>query len=214
MFQIMAIFIDGVAGFLPVAPLMALFHWLMRKKDRKLGIHTPKAHVAGTYFFSLLLVAAFAATGVPNLYYLQFDAAVNLIPFYHSAYLQYYLNVLLFVPVGFMLPLLWTKFAKMRYTILYGALFSLIIELGQLFTLRATDIDDFLTNTAGTVIGCLLFALIKRLFPKISVCAIDGAAHWRHERKFYFCAAWLSLFLIPPVIADWFWSLLPFIYNR
>lgn len=214
MFQIMAIFIDGVAGFVPVVPFLALFHWLMRKKDKALGINTPKAHVIGTYFFCLLLVAVFAATGVPNLYYLRFDAAINLVPFDHNAYLQYYLNVLLFVPVGFMLPMLWTKFEKKRYTILYGAFFSLIIELGQLFTFRATDIDDLITNTAGTVIGCLLYALIKRLFPKISFCAADGVAHWKHERKLYFCAAWLSLFLIPPYIADGIWSLLPFIYNR
>jgi glycopeptide antibiotics resistance protein len=214
MFQIMAIGVEGIGGFAPVLPAMLIFHRIMRKKDRAAGISTPKSHVVGTYFFCLLLVAVFAATGLPSLYGLQFDPSINLIPFSHSSYLQYSLNVLLFVPVGFLLPLLWTKFKKKRATILYGALLSLAIELGQLLTFRATDIDDLLLNTAGTAIGCFLFALIKKLFPKISVCAIDGAAHWKYERAIYFCCAWFSLFLVPPVIADFLWSLLPFMYNR
>ncbi len=211
----MAIFIEGIAGFIPILPALLLFHWRMRKKDAALGVRTPKAHIIGAYFFCLLIVAVFAATGRPSLYALTLDVMyVSLTPFRYVNTLQYGLSVLLFVPVGFMLPLLWTKFEKKRYTILYGALFSLFIELGQLFTYRATDIDDLLTNTAGAIIGCLLFALTKRLFPKIAVCAIGSATHWKHERKFYFCAAWLSLFLIPPVIADWIWGALPFIYVR
>lgn len=40
---------------------------------------------------------------------------------------------------------------------------SLTIELAQLFTqYRATDVDDLITNTVGTLLGYLCFRLIHR----------------------------------------------------
>ena len=42
---------------------------------------------------------------------------------------------------------------------------SLVIELMQMLTFRATDVNDLITNTAGTLLGVLL---AKGLPPKIS----------------------------------------------
>ena len=78
-----------------------------------------------------------------------FNPNINLIPFSDGFSLSFILNILLFVPLGFLCPLI---------------RLSLFIETIQLFTLhRATDIDDLLTNVIGTIIGYFCFKLIAKL---------------------------------------------------
>ena len=45
---------------------------------------------------------------------------------------------------------------------------SLIIEVGQLFTIRATDVDDLIMNTLGTILGFILFKILSIIFKKLS----------------------------------------------
>jgi glycopeptide antibiotics resistance protein len=70
-------------------------------------------------------------------------------------------NIILFVPLGFTLPLKWTHLTKSK-VVLIGCLSSIMIELIQLFIPnRCTDIDDVILNTLGTFIGYLLLSKIK-----------------------------------------------------
>ena len=73
---------------------------------------------------------------------------------------QVYLNVLLFIPLGYLLPYCFRWFrdgAKYR-PVLAGFLCSLAIENLQLVTKRGFyDIDDLAANTIGALIGQLLF---------------------------------------------------------
>ena len=41
---------------------------------------------------------------------------------------------------------------------------SLFIEINQLFTYRATSVDDLILNTLGAAVGWLCFLLVARLF--------------------------------------------------
>ena len=60
-------------------------------------------------------------------------------------------NILLFIPLGFCIPLFFNKKNKLSKVILYGFTASLIIEVLQLFTpYNITDIDDIIFNTFGT----------------------------------------------------------------
>ncbi|MDE6731580.1 MAG: VanZ family protein [Oscillospiraceae bacterium] len=73
-------------------------------------------------------------------------------------------NVALFVPLGLALPFLCKK-ASLLKTAIFGFACSFLIELIQCFIVnRDSNIDDLLCNTSGTVIGYLLYLLIKRLF--------------------------------------------------
>ena len=74
-------------------------------------------------------------------------------------------NMLLFVPLGFALPVLYPGIKKSK-TIIVGFLVSLTIELVQGtagiflgYNYRACDIDDLILNTLGTVLGILVFSL-------------------------------------------------------
>ncbi|WP_163101630.1 VanZ family protein [Peribacillus alkalitolerans] len=71
-------------------------------------------------------------------------------------------NIILFVPLGFILVLKYKRINNLRNVILVGLLTSLLIELIQL-TLpnRAFDIDDIILNALGTMIGFLICKVIR-----------------------------------------------------
>lgn len=69
-------------------------------------------------------------------------------------------NVVMFMPIGFFIPLLWNK--RIVFTCVTGALFSLLIELSQILIGRNTDIDDLILNTLGVFLGYLVFLLLEK----------------------------------------------------
>ena len=69
------------------------------------------------------------------------------------------LNILLFIPFGYLLPSLFTRL-RCWQVILLGLAFSLCIELLQLITkLGFADVDDLINNTLGAAIGWLCYKL-------------------------------------------------------
>ena len=77
-----------------------------------------------------------------------------------GAWRDIFLNILLFVPLGFLLG--------SRKGILLGFLLSVFVEITQLiFHLGFCEMDDVLNNTIGMVIGTLLFAVIKQIYSYI-----------------------------------------------
>lgn len=78
------------------------------------------------------------------------------------AYQGIVLNILLFVPFGYLLPLLMGKIDRWWKVMLFGFCFSLFIEILQLVTRRGMfDTDDLINNTIGAIIGwgCYKFFL-------------------------------------------------------
>lgn len=93
-----------------------------------------------------------------------FNPNINLIPFSDGLSLSFILNIVLFVPLGFLCPILSRTYQSAKADILSGFFLSLFIEISQLFTLyRATDINDLITNILGTAVGYLCFNLIVKL---------------------------------------------------
>lgn len=94
-------------------------------------------------------------------------------PFWKAILNQHYstvtnrsvLNMLLFVPFGYLLP----QWKKMRwyYVITFGFLISLLIETCQLvFHFGVFELDDLVKNTMGAVLGWLLYAGLERFHKK------------------------------------------------
>ncbi|MCD8502893.1 MAG: VanZ family protein [Bacillaceae bacterium] len=64
------------------------------------------------------------------------------------------LNIVMFVPLGTLLPLINSKFRKVGWTIGAGILFTITIESLQLITGRGSFVlDDIFNNTVGAIIG-------------------------------------------------------------
>lgn len=72
------------------------------------------------------------------------------------------LNVLLFYPLGYLLPVLFTKI-KLRHVILIGFFASVATELIQyLLKMGWCETDDVMHNTLGTVIGVWVWRLQRK----------------------------------------------------
>lgn len=106
----------------------------------------------------------------------------NLIPFkvvletynevFVNGYINYFLinflgNIIMFMPIGFFIPLLWDLSNKK--VIVIGFCSSLFIEICQLFLTRGTDIDDLILNTIGTILGLLLYRIIYKKFKNFMI---------------------------------------------
>lgn len=75
-------------------------------------------------------------------------------------------NVILFIPLGIALPVIRKK-ANLWKTAAVGFCVTFVIEvLVQPFIERDPNMDDLLCNTLGTVIGYLIFMLLRKLFPR------------------------------------------------
>lgn len=155
--------------------------------------------------FALYLSAVYYLVGMPTILFLRFDVNLNLIPFSGLvADLQNAVkNVALFVPLGFLLPLLWKQYASAKQTIRFGFAMSLAIELLQLLTLRATDINDVLTNTLGTVIGYVLFYAAAKALP-----GIRQLLRRKNEVFFLLLIVVLVMFFVQPMLVNFYYGIL------
>lgn len=135
---------------------------------------------------SLYLCAIYVLAGLPNVTYIRLELNLNWIPFRGmlTDLKNSILNMLLFVPMGILLPMIWGKYRKLRNTALFGFGISLTIELAQILTLRATDVNDLITNTLGAVLGFTLGRGLWKCRPAVSrrdrgepmlVCGITAA---------------------------------------
>lgn len=172
-----------------------------------LCLHIRKFHSAKTslsaFVFALYLCAVYAMAGLPDVRYIRFDPGMNLIPFrYMLQDTSTYWNLLMFVPLGCLLPMLRGKFRSFSKTLLLGFVMSVFIEFLQLFTYRATDVNDLITNTLGTVLGYLLGMLLLKCFPKVSL------REDQKELRTIFTVVLLVMFFLQPFTAPFFWSLI------
>ena len=121
--------------------------------------------------FTLYLCEMFDVVGIPAVQYIRWDPTVNLIPFGDEKnsrfFLQLGLNAVMFLPLGFLLPILWSKCRRWYRTTLAGFFISLTIEAVQMFCSRATDVDDLIMNTLGACLGYFLsWALFRRRWAR------------------------------------------------
>ena len=77
------------------------------------------------------------------------------------------LNILLYIPLGYLLPYVWPGLAGKRLiswrVVGIGFLCSAATELTQLvFRIGWFEFDDMINNTGGCLIGCALYALVRR----------------------------------------------------
>lgn len=111
----------------------------------------------------------------------QFGTGLNLQPFlvisqtkyevFVNGNINYFLinflgNILIFMPLGFLLPFIWKK--KFIFTSFIGFSISAFIEFVQLFIARGSDVDDLMLNTLGTILGYMVFRLYIYVKKQIS----------------------------------------------
>ena len=78
---------------------------------------------------------------------------------------DFFLNILLFVPIGFLIPRIDPKYLKkISFSLLGGIMLSTMIEGIQFLTgLGMSDVDDVISNSLGALIGYLLWKLVHQI---------------------------------------------------
>ncbi|SDF20698.1 Glycopeptide antibiotics resistance protein [Cellulosimicrobium cellulans] len=150
------------------AVVLALLLWRLHRTGR---LTVPRAAVA-------LALAVYAAGVVANTVFPIFldkpvtsaawDAHLVLVPLVDYEVADALMNVLVFVPLGMLLPLLLARTSWWR-VVLAAAAFSLAIEVTQYVTSHLlggghiADASDLLFNVVGGVLGFGLFTLLSRV---------------------------------------------------
>ncbi|NRQ33675.1 VanZ family protein [Nonomuraea sp. NN258] len=82
---------------------------------------------------------------------------------------QVALNVLITVPIGILLPLVFPgAFGRVHRVFLAGSALVLVTELVQLGTGRHADVDDVIANSAGAAFGAALVTVLRPLAVRLS----------------------------------------------
>lgn len=156
--------------------------------------------------FSFYLVAVYSLVGMPCITYVRFDLGGNWIPIVGMVrdFKNSILNVLLFLPLGVMLPILWEKFRTWKRTVLFGFGMSLTIEFLQIFTMRATDVNDLITNVLGTVLGYGIAGVLMKKVPAVQKLGREQ----RGNEVYLFCGIVLVvMFFFQPFPAAYLWEI-------
>ncbi|WP_455539853.1 VanZ family protein [Terrisporobacter sp.] len=79
-------------------------------------------------------------------------------------------NILVFMPLGFFIPLLFDKFNSYKKLLKIGFLASLAIEITQLFVgSNVCDVDDIIYNTLGAILGLICYKIFDIVMAKINL---------------------------------------------
>lgn len=132
--------------------------------------------------YTLIIVFAVYILAVMHLVFFPIDVNIgiyaNQTPWYNTIQFipiltldipSFALNILLFLPLGIILPLVKPSADSVREAARIGLIFSFSIEVLQLIirvTLgngRTTDINDLIANTAGSIIGYLIFHRLTKV---------------------------------------------------
>lgn len=146
--------------------------WQLFNKDKLKGQRYAARHIVWTCIFWGCCVNTLCVTGVGTVWdiisYKEVIGGINIIPFSSSGSIPVVFdnvfNILMFVPFGFLLPLIWERFRRFWKVFLFGLGFSALIEIFQLFNYRTSDVDDLLMNTTGACVGYFIWALFAKIF--------------------------------------------------
>lgn len=171
-----------ICKFIMIVCIITPIYLLLRRPWR----HWNKRETALTIFIlftAALLALAFEGTyGTPaamleSMYHrVTSGERINLVPFRSiSTFFHHFIpdvflvnivgNIVMFMPWGFGLVLLWKKNQSVGRVLFFCFLISALIETGQLFIGRSVDVDDLILNFAGGCAGAALCAGLKRRFP-------------------------------------------------
>ena len=158
MYRLYLAAIDMLPGALILLPVYLILNKTCFHNTRKSILY---------YLFSCYLSVVYVLVGLPNVIYIRPEMNLNLIPLAGilNDWKNSLLNILLFIPLGVMLPLLWNKFRMLKNTVLFGFGISLAIELLQMLTFRTTDINDLITNTFGAFLGFFCAKIFLKRLP-------------------------------------------------
>lgn len=169
--------LKAIVYFAPLYLGIALYvYWIVNHKEQSLI----RKVILFLFFFYVISVIYLTLFPFPmdqaSLEFIQLygyeKGMINLIIFKSSmSTKQALLNFIMLAPLGVLLPIVYTTM-KPRKIVMILILTPFTIEVIQALgswimqgRWKQADINDFLLNTAGAIIGYLVYLMITRLFP-------------------------------------------------
>lgn len=178
---------DTVPYLIVASVILALYLGVVEVILRKNKSEITHFQRMGLFLLGIYLTIIFSVTVSP-IYGLRWNvdwSDVNIVPgqvFTSSENgLNLWGNILMFVPVGFAISLLSSRWKKYTNCIVFGLCTSFIIETMQLFLDRGTDIDDLILNTIGTLVGCIVTHILVKCFSGLN--GATGITVLKKKRK-------------------------------
>lgn len=195
MFKILSFGIEIVAAAIIILPVFLILKITLFRNTKKSFIF---------FIFSMYMAAVYVITGLPDVTSIQIDLSFSFVPVIGmiSDIKNSILNVILFIPLGLILPFLHNKFRQLKYTVLFGSCLTIIIETMQIFTFRLTDINDIITNLTGTVIG---YYISFKSINKLEFLAVKKQS--KNTIYIVCITVFIVMFFFQPFVSDSFWDL-------
>ena len=191
-----------LCGFAPIIVLLAVYFIFLHLKERRRTF----GHIAISCVFCFYLTGILTLTGI--WYVSDFDPRIVYIPFVDMIRgpVDTILNVVLFIPLGIFLPLLYKKFDKMGKIALAGFLISASVEVVQMFGCGATDINDLITNTVGVCLGFCIYKMLCRIIPEsyLEKIQVDGSQCIYELVIFWLCTLLVMITIQPQIYHAFF----------
>lgn len=86
---------------------------------------------------------------------------------------QFFLNIIMFVPLGFLYPIVFKKHRNWHSVLIVSFICTAATELVQLITHRGTDIDDIIANILGGLCGFAVYLILVGLVNCIKHRKVD-----------------------------------------
>lgn len=143
---------------------------VMKSKNHNKKIS--KKHFVWVYIFLIYLFLCLTTAGIGSIWEIgRYESIIrieeiNFIPFSSEGMMTYILNIIMFMPLGFLLPLVWKNMRKLKPVVVTGLVYSFSIEICQLFNRRNTDVDDLLMNVIGSIIGFFIYKSFVKLIKR------------------------------------------------
>ena len=156
------------------------------------------------FIFATYLASVYLFVGMPTLQFMRFEVSLTLTPFLPmiADFKNTILNIILFIPLGIMLPFFWKKYNTLKATLFFGFFMSLAIELLQILTYRATDINDLIANTVGAVLGYFIFRTTSCIFSPVT-----KFARRKNEIAVVILSVFMVMFFIQPYLASLYYMI-------
>jgi len=218
--------VERIFGLLFNSPLQTLYAFactiilcvifqivFFRRAKKKAGEKLSWRHFVLTFVFFVYLLILYLVTGMGTIWDIRWNGVfgqfsnIYWIPFIDyeqfgggvmDNVVSHLLNVLMTVPLGFLLPLIWSGFRSFKKVVLTGFFFSLAIELSQLLSVRVTTTEDLITNTLWVVVGYLIFEFFYRIFTKKKLEKVKrelSSPVIKYEAVFYLVFSFMGMFL-------------------
>ncbi|WP_342599016.1 VanZ family protein [Psychrobacillus sp. FSL H8-0483] len=161
---------------LPILIIWRLIRWKKRGFQLKEGLHELGILILISIFIGLFSQTIIPKPGAAKVFGTGLNLelfrvvketynAIVYLGFWQPFYINFLGNILLFIPIGFLLPLLFKRMEFFPNTVIIGLGTSFFIEIVQLPQNRSSDVDDLWLNTLGALVGYLLYLFIRKRFP-------------------------------------------------